>query len=69
MSPKKEKNKGDNANMLNNKRFFSLLFFFFNTKYKQRIHILKTKFRRQQSWKSSNQSKAGVYVDTYNWDM
>lgn len=72
MSPKREKNKGDNANMLNNKgyfSFFSLSFFFFlNTKYKQRIHIFKTKFmRRQQSWKSSNQSKARVsfYVDTY----
>lgn len=69
MSPKKEKknNKGDNANMLNNKRFFSS---FFNTKYKQRVHILKTRLRgRQQSWKPSNQSKAGVcffvYANTY----
>lgn len=45
MSPKekkKEKSKGDNANMLNNKGFF---FLFFNTKYKRRIHILKTELR------------------------
>lgn len=71
--PKREKNKGDNANMLNSKGFF---FLFFNTKYKQRIHILKTELRSDtQSWKPFNKSKAGVcfffvYADTYrDWDM
>lgn len=44
---KKKKNKGDNANMLNNKGFFFL--FFFNTKYKQRIHILKTELRSRHA--------------------
>lgn len=33
-----------NSNMLNNKGFFFLVFFF-NTKYKRRIHILKTELR------------------------
>lgn len=37
MSPKEKKIKGDNANMLNSKGSFS---YFFNTKYKQRIHVL-----------------------------
>lgn len=43
---KKKKSKGDNANMLNNKGFF---FLFFNTKYKQMIHILKTELRSRHA--------------------
>lgn len=72
MSPKREKNKGDNANMLNNKDsfpFFSFLFFFFliqNTS-KGYTHLKR----------SSEDSSPGnppirakqeflfVYVDTY----
>lgn len=34
---------GHNSNMLNKKGFFSM--FSFNTKYKPRIHILKTELR------------------------
>lgn len=50
--------------------------YFFNTKYKQRIHILKQSSGADtQSWKPFNKSKAGVcfffvYADTYrDWDM
>lgn len=43
---RKEKSKGDNADMLNNEGFF---FLFFNTKYKQRIHILKTELRSRRT--------------------
>lgn len=49
MSQKEKTNKRDNANMLNNKVFF---FLFFNTKYKQRTHILKAELRTDtRSWR------------------
>lgn len=74
MSPKEKKNKGDNANMLNNKGFFFLFFLIQNTS-KGYTYLKQSSGADTQSWKPFNKSKAGVcfffvYADTYrDWDM
>lgn len=68
---KKEKIKGTMPTCSTIKGFS----YFFNTKYKQRIHILKTELRSRHAVLETLQLKAGVcfffvYADTYrDWDM
>lgn len=54
--------------MLNNKGFiFFLVVLFFNTKYKRRIHILKTELRSRYAVPGTlfYQSKAGFFVNFF----
>lgn len=75
MSQKEKKIKGTMPTCSTIKGSFS---YFFNTKYKQRIHVLKRELRNRHAvLETLQRKKAGVrvffffvYADTYrDWDM